>query len=86
MSRPSKTSSTLDEIYLAKRALDRVGEALSSANRSGVDLIPCDKALSGVEYYLFTRPDREIVLSRFFDAIRTTTTSSSSTLLRASIS
>jgi chromosome partitioning protein len=62
---------TLDEIYLAKRPLD--GEALSACiarTESGVELIASDRNLSGVEHYLFTKPDREMVLSRFFSAIR----------------
>jgi chromosome partitioning protein len=35
-----------------------------------VDLIASDKALAGVEYYLFTRTDREAVLSRFLTTIQ----------------
>jgi chromosome partitioning protein len=33
-------------------------------------LIASDKALSGVEYYLFTHSDREVILSRFFTTVR----------------
>jgi chromosome partitioning protein len=34
-----------------------------------VDLIASDKALSGVEYYLFSRADRELVLSHFLNGV-----------------
>jgi chromosome partitioning protein len=62
---------TLDEIYLSKRSIDsNSGSQFIVSTRSGVDLIPSDKALSGVEYYLFTRSDREMVLARFFSLIK----------------
>jgi chromosome partitioning protein len=68
---PYEKLHTLDEIYLSKRPLDRDGKDLFiTPTSSGVDLIASDKALSGVEYYLFTRADREAVLSRFFANIR----------------
>lgn len=62
---------TLDEIYLAKRALDRDSHALFIAKTSaGVDLIASDRMLSGVEYYLFSRNDRESILSGFFASLQ----------------
>jgi len=62
---------TLDEVYLAKRPLDKKGKHLFVAQTSsGVDLIASDRALSGVEYYLFTRSDREVVLGRFLEVLR----------------
>jgi chromosome partitioning protein len=62
---------TLDEVYLAKRIVDAEARRLFVARTStdGVDLVASDKALSGVEYYLFSRPDKELVLSRFLAAI-----------------
>jgi chromosome partitioning protein len=68
---PYETLHTLDEIYLSKRPMDSEGRHLFiTPTKSGVDLIASDKALSGVEYYLFTRTDREVVLARFFGIIR----------------
>jgi chromosome partitioning protein len=68
---PYESLHTLDEVYLAKRPLDAEGRSHCIAKtESGVDLIACDKALSGVEYYLFSRQDRELVLARFFEGLR----------------
>ena len=68
---PYESLHTLDEIYLAKRPLDQQARSLFVASTpSGIDLIAADKALSGVEYYLYTRTDRESVLSRFLNSIR----------------
>ena len=68
---PYESLHTLDEVYLAKRPLDTFGKHLYiTSTDAGVDLIPSDKALAGVDYYLFTRADREGVLSRFFANIR----------------
>ena len=62
---------TLDEIYLSKRPVESKGKNLFiTPTQSGPDLIPSDRALSGVEYYLFTKSDREMVLSRFLDCVR----------------
>jgi len=67
---PFERLHTLDEVYLAKRPLDREGrETFIARTEAGVDLVASDRALSGVEYYLFTRPDREAVLSRFLEPI-----------------
>lgn len=62
---------TLDELYLSKRAI--TGEAaldFVAKSESGIDVIPSDGALSGVEFYLFSRSDKELVLSRFLDSLR----------------
>src|SRR4051812_18295675 len=68
---PFESLHTLDEIYLSKRPLDSEGRHhFITKTTSGVDLIASDKALAGVEYYLFTRTDREVVLSRFLSTIR----------------
>jgi chromosome partitioning protein len=68
---PYEDVHTLDEVYLSKRPLDEAGrKRLIAKTRSGVDLIPCDKALSGVEYYLFSRQDRELVLARFLGPLK----------------
>ncbi len=68
---PFESLHTLDEIYLAKRPVDAQARHLYiTKTKAGVDLIASDKALSGVEYYLFTRADREVVLSRFFTTVR----------------
>jgi len=57
---------TLDEAYFSKRPFDRESaKQFIVPTNSGPDLIPSDQALSGVEYYLFTRTEREGVLARF---------------------
>ena len=64
---------TLDEIYLSKRPVvltTGVANDFISKTESGVDLIASDKALSGVEYYLFTRSDREQVLATFLQSVQ----------------
>lgn len=62
---------TLDEIYLSKRPIDQsFKESCIAKTEAGVDLIASDQALSGVEHYLFTRPDREMVLARVLKPIR----------------
>lgn len=68
---PYESLHTLDEIYLAKRPFDQQARGLFIASTpSGIDLIAADKGLSGVEYYLYSRTDREYVLSRFLNSIR----------------
>ncbi len=62
---------TLDEIFLAKRPWD--DEALSTCIAhadSGVDLIASDQNLTGVEQFLYSRPDRELVLSHFLASVQ----------------
>lgn len=62
--------STLDQVYLSKRPVDaEARKQFIASTQSGVDLIASDKALSGVEYYLFSRPDRELVLSQFLNGV-----------------
>lgn len=67
-----RTSRTLDELYLAKRAPASLEEAKAwvASTEEGVDLVAADKALSGVEFYLFSRPERERVLQRFLELFR----------------
>jgi chromosome partitioning protein len=61
---------TLEEIFLAKRTVDGAqAEQFFACTASGVDLIPSDRALAGVEYYLYTRADRERVLVSFLSGI-----------------
>jgi chromosome partitioning protein len=57
---------TLDEVYLSKRPLDAASlDRFFARTKAGVDLLAADTALSGVEYYLFSRSDRERVLANF---------------------
>ena len=68
---PFENAHTLDELYLAKRIPE--GEAARefiAVTNSKVDLIPSERGLSGVEYYLFSRPDREMVLSKFLSDLK----------------
>jgi chromosome partitioning protein len=63
---PHESLLTLESVYLSKRPFDRAAlDQLIARTESGPDLIPADRALSGVEYYLFSRADRELVLARF---------------------
>jgi chromosome partitioning protein len=62
---------TLDEIYLSKRPIDVASfQQFVTETPSGVSLIASDSALTGVENYLFTRPDRELVLAKFLESIQ----------------
>lgn len=62
---------TLDEVYLTKRPADRAfKESCIAVTEAGVHLIASDKNLSGVEHYLFSRPDREMILARFLKNLR----------------
>ena len=66
---PGDEAKTLDEIYISKRPiLDARGFIATTS--AGVHLIPADRGLSGVEYYLFTRSDREMVLSVFLENVK----------------
>ena len=68
---PYEDLRTLDEIYLSKRAWDeRVKSLYITSCAAGVDLIASDKALAGVEYYLFSRGDREVILARFLSMLQ----------------
>jgi chromosome partitioning protein len=58
---------TLDEIYLAKRTLDP--SSFIAETSSGVSLIAGEQALTSVEHFLFSRPEREMVLARFLTSI-----------------
>lgn len=67
---PHDSARTLDEMYLSKRAIDGAGKGdFIARTESRVDLIPSDQALSGVEYYLFSRPDKEMTLAKFFEGV-----------------
>ncbi len=60
---------TLEEIYLSKRILTDKRTFVETTSH-GVDLIASDRALSGVEYYLFTRSDREQALTQFLEKFK----------------
>jgi chromosome partitioning protein len=63
---------TLDEIYTAKRPLDReTRQQFIAKAGERLCLIAGDAALANVEYYLFNRPDRETVLATFLESLRT---------------
>jgi chromosome partitioning protein len=64
---------TLDQVYLSKRPMDRSMIASFIAicpENKNLHLIASDRGLSGVEYYLFSRPDRELLLSRVLDTLK----------------
>lgn len=52
---------TCDELYLSKRppSLDDAKDRFLHRYQVGLDYIAADKELTGVEYYLYTRSDRE---------------------------
>lgn len=59
-----KTTSLIDELYLAKRApsFDDAKDRFLRTYQVGLDYIAADKDLAGVEYYLYTRAEREKIL------------------------
>jgi chromosome partitioning protein len=62
---------TLDQMYLAKKPAFRERiESFIAHTAAGVDLLASDTALGGVEYYLFSRSDRETILSQFLQPLR----------------
>lgn len=68
---PYQDLNTLDQVYLSKRPVDETAlKSWIAQTPAGVDLIASEKNLSGVEYYLFSRPDRETVLARFLGAVK----------------
>ncbi len=70
---PYESLRTLDEAYLSKRVQTQLAlREWITPTASGVDLLPCDAHLSGVEYYLFQRSDRESILRQWLDAIQQT--------------
>ncbi|MEN9724406.1 MAG: hypothetical protein RJB38_2392 [Pseudomonadota bacterium] len=61
----------LDELYLLKKKPSR--EALFPFIRRCSELlhfVGCDSDLAGVEYFLFSREERELVLARWIDLLR----------------
>jgi len=68
---PFEALRTLDELYLSKRIADgRNRELFVARTASGVDLVASEATLSGVEYYLINRTDRELILSQFLEGLR----------------
>ncbi len=62
---------TLDELYLSKRPLDDSNWSLyRTRTTAGVDLVPGDGALIGVEHYLFSKTDKEQILARNMSLLR----------------
>ncbi len=67
---PYETIRTLEEVYLAKRPLtDAVLDEFLVRTPSGLTLLAADSHLTGVDYYLFTRVEREQVLAQFIKRI-----------------
>ena len=61
---------TLEEVYLSKRGASELDpRSFVTKTSAGVSLIGGDRSLSGVEYYLFSRPDKESVLKRFLEPL-----------------
>lgn len=64
---------TLDEVYLGKSNFDyEFTQEFIVPTPSGIDLIPSHTALSGAEYYLFSKSDRESILRNFLEPLRGT--------------
>ena len=67
---PHELVHTLDEVYLSKRPFEiQAAQQFIARTDSEVDLIPSDQALSGAEFYLFTRTGRESVLAKFLSGL-----------------
>ena len=64
--RITREKSTIDELYLLKRPplRDNVEDQFLRSYMIGLDYIAAETSLSGVEYYLYTRPDKEMTLKR----------------------
>ncbi len=62
---------TLDEIYTAKRPLDKyiLREFIAPTKQPNLDILCADKNLAGIEHYLLSRENRETILSRTLQAI-----------------
>ena len=62
---------TLDEVYLSKRAIDNSAKSdfTAKTTTAGVHLIASEKTLSGVELYLLSRSDKELILARFLQSL-----------------
>lgn len=62
---------TLDELYLAKSkpTTDSVKRFIRESEE-GVDFIAADPNLSGVEYFLFSRSDKEFILNSALEQIK----------------
>lgn len=60
-----ESKSTIDELYLMKRppSYDDIKDRFLRSYQVMFDYIAADKELSGVEYYLYARSDREKILS-----------------------
>lgn len=63
-SAPQNEKSTLDELYLSKRSpsIDDAKDRFIRSYQFMLDYIGADKDLAGVEYFLYTRADREKTL------------------------
>ena len=60
---------TLDEVYLAKRVLGaETLQGFFTPTASGPDLLAAESSLTGIDYYLMQRSDRERVLAHFLAA------------------
>lgn len=62
----SSVKSTLDELYLMKRPprRDVASDQFLRSYMIGLDYIAAESSLAGVEFYLYTRHDRELVLKQ----------------------
>jgi len=69
---PNENIKTIDEYFLSKRTVDdeNISNQYLARTNSGADLFASDQALSGVEYYLFSRPNREKILINLFEPIK----------------
>jgi len=61
---------TIDEVYLSKRG-QPIAPAQLARIRDGFSLLAADDMLSGVEYYLVGRSDREYVLKNALQEVKT---------------
>ncbi len=70
----SALAATLDELYLSKKPVESFEQAdrmITKTQNPALDIFAADPALSGVEFYLFSRAGREEILKNFLKHFET---------------
>jgi len=67
---PYENIRTLDEVFINKRPFDETTvNQFIIKTKCNIDLIASEETLTGVEYYLYNRPDKETVLHQFLSSL-----------------
>jgi len=66
-----ETEHTLDEVYLSKKlpSKDSALQMITTTENGLPDILAADKSLSGVDYFLLSRSNRQMVLRQFLDQL-----------------